>query len=483
MPLIQAKCTNCGANLEFDDSREKYFCMYCGTPFINQKTINNYQNTTNITNIYSSTESIGTGSREPKYLRLIESESRIEGRGDPGLNIYSNALKRYLTTLLGNDDSLIIYGGDNVSGMYEDNRPRLPYLWITEEYEFIQRPECMLVDRNGNTGTHYFNSNFYPLRIKFEISLPTYNEDILPNIKAILQSHFSSKKTLMVSLPGLPNMFVPLGIKLTNINDHYAKFEETEAVYPVLNKESIDVDSDQRAILCLLKQALYLYEYEKKLKSSEISRRVYAYLLTGQNEQSLSENKKDELRKIREVLTTYGKINLRLTKKAFGDVINYYPQIMNHINDHDSFKLVRSELDQLCESAKKARESIIMRLGIPESWNYEFISKFYKNIVWEKNGEDVLNYPQSIASIKLFIMHEDCTCFDKRVAMIENVRRRVINDDIDRYNQEHVLYCDGYCPNLDRNGYCYIGKSPEQCGNSRYSSRTDSSKWIFNMKI
>ncbi len=50
MFLIPAKCTQCGANLKVDPTKEAAICSFCGTPFITQKAINNY-NTTNVTNI------------------------------------------------------------------------------------------------------------------------------------------------------------------------------------------------------------------------------------------------------------------------------------------------------------------------------------------------------------------------------------------------------------------------------------------------
>ena len=47
MSLVQAKCTNCGANLEVDNSKDAAICSYCGTPFIVEKAINNYNVTNN----------------------------------------------------------------------------------------------------------------------------------------------------------------------------------------------------------------------------------------------------------------------------------------------------------------------------------------------------------------------------------------------------------------------------------------------------
>lgn len=48
MALIPAKCTQCGANIEVDDTHEAGICKYCGTAFITEKAINNYN--TYITN-------------------------------------------------------------------------------------------------------------------------------------------------------------------------------------------------------------------------------------------------------------------------------------------------------------------------------------------------------------------------------------------------------------------------------------------------
>lgn len=48
MPLVACNCTNCGAQLEVDDSNEKAVCQFCGTPFIVEKAINYYK-TVNVT--------------------------------------------------------------------------------------------------------------------------------------------------------------------------------------------------------------------------------------------------------------------------------------------------------------------------------------------------------------------------------------------------------------------------------------------------
>ena len=59
MPLVAAKCTSCGASLEVDSTKEAAVCPYCGTAYIVEKAINNYNTTNNITadvvNIYGGT--------------------------------------------------------------------------------------------------------------------------------------------------------------------------------------------------------------------------------------------------------------------------------------------------------------------------------------------------------------------------------------------------------------------------------------------
>ena len=50
MPLVNAKCTNCGANLEVDNAKDAAICPYCGSAYIVENAINNYNITNNTTN-------------------------------------------------------------------------------------------------------------------------------------------------------------------------------------------------------------------------------------------------------------------------------------------------------------------------------------------------------------------------------------------------------------------------------------------------
>ena len=42
MSFIPARCTQCGAEIEVDDTKEAGICKYCGTAFVTEKAINNY---------------------------------------------------------------------------------------------------------------------------------------------------------------------------------------------------------------------------------------------------------------------------------------------------------------------------------------------------------------------------------------------------------------------------------------------------------
>lgn len=53
MPLVPAKCPQCGGNLEVNPIAEAAVCKFCGTPFVVEKAINNYNinNTINAQNV------------------------------------------------------------------------------------------------------------------------------------------------------------------------------------------------------------------------------------------------------------------------------------------------------------------------------------------------------------------------------------------------------------------------------------------------
>ena len=51
MPLVPAKCTNCGGILEVDNTKDAAICPYCGSAFIVEKAINYYNVSYNINHV------------------------------------------------------------------------------------------------------------------------------------------------------------------------------------------------------------------------------------------------------------------------------------------------------------------------------------------------------------------------------------------------------------------------------------------------
>lgn len=71
MPLVMAKCTNCGGVLEIDSSKDAAICTYCGTPFISEKAVNNYTN--NIEHLHADTVVLSNGQSIESLLKAGES--------------------------------------------------------------------------------------------------------------------------------------------------------------------------------------------------------------------------------------------------------------------------------------------------------------------------------------------------------------------------------------------------------------------------
>ena len=72
MPLVKAKCTNCGGVLDVENSNEAAICQYCGTPFIVEKAINNYVQNISIQNATINVQGNVQGPNVDNYIQLIE---------------------------------------------------------------------------------------------------------------------------------------------------------------------------------------------------------------------------------------------------------------------------------------------------------------------------------------------------------------------------------------------------------------------------
>lgn len=96
MGMVPARCTQCGANITVDESKEAGICENCGTPFITEKAINNYitniQNTTNVekqTNIYLGENLFEKEKRECKLLFMLLNKMDLQYLKDQALKVLS----------------------------------------------------------------------------------------------------------------------------------------------------------------------------------------------------------------------------------------------------------------------------------------------------------------------------------------------------------------------------------------------------------
>lgn len=90
MPLVAAKCTQCGANIEVDDSKEAGICKYCGTAFITEKAINNYivNNTFNIQNA-----NLIIPTKNIENIKKLGKEEYQKGNYDKAYEYFSEVLE------------------------------------------------------------------------------------------------------------------------------------------------------------------------------------------------------------------------------------------------------------------------------------------------------------------------------------------------------------------------------------------------------
>lgn len=111
MPLVPAKCTQCGANIEVDDTKEAGICRFCGTAFITEKAITNYN--TYVTNNFAGANINIMGANIDNLLILAKNAEEIGN--------YSEA-RDYYTKVLENQpnncDALI---GKGVCSLYGSN--------------------------------------------------------------------------------------------------------------------------------------------------------------------------------------------------------------------------------------------------------------------------------------------------------------------------------------------------------------------------
>lgn len=111
MALVPAKCTQCGGNIEVDNTHEAGICQHCGTPFITEKAINNYN--TFITNNFAGAN-INIAGVDPNNLLTLAKNAEEVGNYEEASNYYS----RVLEIQPQNCEALV---GKGVSALYNSN--------------------------------------------------------------------------------------------------------------------------------------------------------------------------------------------------------------------------------------------------------------------------------------------------------------------------------------------------------------------------
>lgn len=93
MPLVPAICTQCGAQIEVDNTHEAGICKHCGTAFITEKAINNYN--THITNNFAG--ATVHMHEESELERLISAADTFRNLGDnkSAAQNYKEAFTKY----------------------------------------------------------------------------------------------------------------------------------------------------------------------------------------------------------------------------------------------------------------------------------------------------------------------------------------------------------------------------------------------------
>ncbi len=92
MPLVAAKCTQCGANIEVDDSKEAGICKYCGTAFITEKAITNYNTYITNNNNFAGANINVMGANVDNLIKMAENAIEA-GNGKEAIDYANRALE------------------------------------------------------------------------------------------------------------------------------------------------------------------------------------------------------------------------------------------------------------------------------------------------------------------------------------------------------------------------------------------------------
>ena len=90
--MIAAKCTNCGANIQVDETKEAGICESCGTAFVTEKAINNYNTYITTNNDFSGANINVTGASVDNLIKMAENAIEA-GNGKEAIDYANRALE------------------------------------------------------------------------------------------------------------------------------------------------------------------------------------------------------------------------------------------------------------------------------------------------------------------------------------------------------------------------------------------------------
>ena len=170
MPLVNAKCTNCGATLKVDNQQEAAVCEYCGSAYIVEKAINNYQienhNTIHaqVVNIYGEQKNtVPISQKISNYIQKIKDSHDILLPPDElvaMLNVsytseQNNAveLKRLVTEYAKNININFDFSYAKDGKIYSDYS--LKELWQKSGHKDMDYSRCRSGDNSGSYSIHW----------------------------------------------------------------------------------------------------------------------------------------------------------------------------------------------------------------------------------------------------------------------------------------------------------------------------------------
>ncbi len=173
MGLIAAKCTQCGAVLQVDDNQDAAICSHCGTPFIVEKAINNYNmsivNNIAADNVVVSTDGFATELDKLRFHNQMKHWDEAKSLAARMQREYPNHSETWYESAVATSESFTVFparqGLDEclkyLSSLSDDNsslfRKVLEYWNLNEEYLKSEKYNRAVKKMESADSSYYWN--------------------------------------------------------------------------------------------------------------------------------------------------------------------------------------------------------------------------------------------------------------------------------------------------------------------------------------